>query len=151
MNSGIETNALKRMPRLFGSGKENIDFRDVIDSLVRKPGAFVNYKYVNHIYPTTRFRMAYDQLLKNTTEASAVIRYPTHKTRTDRVRWGNLFTKQKVIGILRSRLYTGHVCWRDVVTEDAHSPSISKEQLARGRATRSERTRVPRLRFLRRL
>lgn len=66
---------LERMPRLFGYGKEDIDFRHVIDSLVRKPGAFVNYKYVNHMYPTTRFRMAYDQLLQNTTESSAVKQY----------------------------------------------------------------------------
>ena len=51
---------LERLPRLFGQGKERIDFRHVIDSLVRKPGAFANYKYVNHLYPTTRFRMAYD-------------------------------------------------------------------------------------------
>ena len=66
---------LERMPRQFGSGKEAIDFRHVIDSLVRKPGAFLNYKYVNHMYPTTRFRMAYDQLLSNTTEASAIRQY----------------------------------------------------------------------------
>ena len=61
---------LERMPRLFGNGKEAIDFRHVIDSLVRKPGAFVNYKYVNHMYPTTRFRMAYDQLVKSQGEKS---------------------------------------------------------------------------------
>lgn len=66
---------VERMPRQFGHGKEAIDFRHVIDSLVRKPGAFINYKYVNHMYPTTRFRMAYDQLLKNTTEAAAVKQY----------------------------------------------------------------------------
>jgi hypothetical protein len=54
----------ERIPRLFGSGKEVIDFRHVIDSLIRKPGAFVNYKYVHHLYPTTRFRMAYDQLMR---------------------------------------------------------------------------------------
>ncbi len=66
---------LEQLPRQFGHGKEAIDFRHVIDSLVRKPGAFVNYKYVNHMYPTTRFRMAYDALLKNTTEASAVKQY----------------------------------------------------------------------------
>jgi len=70
-----QNECLERMPRQFGCGKENIDFRHVIDSLVRKPGAFVNYKYVNHMYPTTRFRMAYDGLLKNTTEASAVKQY----------------------------------------------------------------------------
>jgi len=66
---------LEQLPRQFGYGKEAIDFRHVIDSLVRKPGAFINYKYANHMYPTTRFRMAYDGLLKNTTEASAVKQY----------------------------------------------------------------------------
>jgi Mu transposase-like protein len=66
---------LERMPRLFGNGKEAIDFRHVIDSLVRKPGAFVNYKYVNHLYPTTRFRMAYDQLVQRMGEADAVKQY----------------------------------------------------------------------------
>ena len=66
---------VERMPRQFGTDKEAIDFRHVIDSLVRKPGAFINYKYVNHMYPTTRFRMAYDQLIKNTTEASTVKQY----------------------------------------------------------------------------
>lgn len=66
---------VERLPRQFGCGKEAIDFRHVIDSLVRKPGAFINYKYVNHMYPTTRFRLAYDGLLKSTTEASAVKQY----------------------------------------------------------------------------
>lgn len=71
----LHSECVERMPRQFGCGKEAIDFRHVIDSLIRKPGAFVNYKYVNHMYPTTRFRMAYDQLLKNTTESSAVKQY----------------------------------------------------------------------------
>ena len=63
---------VERLPGLFGYGKEAIDFRHVIDSLVRKPGAFINCKYVNHMYPTTRFRMAYDHLRKRTTETAAV-------------------------------------------------------------------------------
>jgi hypothetical protein len=71
----LRSECVERMPRQFGCGKEVIDFRHVIDSLIRKPGAFVNYKYVNHMYPTTRFRMAYDQLLKSTTESSAVKQY----------------------------------------------------------------------------
>lgn len=70
-----QNECVERMPRQFGYGKEAIDFRHVIDSLVRKPGAFANYKYVNHMFPTTRFRMAYDQLLKNTTESSAAKQY----------------------------------------------------------------------------
>jgi hypothetical protein len=63
------------MPRLFGRNKELINFRHVIDSLVHKPGAFANYRYQSHLYPTTRFRLAYDTLLKNTTELSAVKQY----------------------------------------------------------------------------
>ena len=70
-----QNECVERMPRQFGCGKEAIDFRHVIDSLVRKPGAFANYKYVNHMYPTTRFRMAYDQLQSSTTEASAIKQY----------------------------------------------------------------------------
>jgi transposase len=55
---------VEQLPRQFGYGKEAIDFRHVIDSLVRKPGAFINYKYANHMYPTTRFRMAYDLFVR---------------------------------------------------------------------------------------
>ena len=63
------------MPRLAGRGKELIDFRHVIDSLKRKPGAFANYRYQSHLYPTTRFRLAYDTLRQNTSETSAVKQY----------------------------------------------------------------------------
>jgi len=46
-----QNQCLERMPRQFGQGKEAIDFRHVIDSLVRKPGAFVNYK----VHPTEAY------------------------------------------------------------------------------------------------
>lgn len=70
-----QNKCVERLPRLFGCGQEAIDFRHVIDSLVRKPGAFANYKYVHHLYPTTHFRMAYDQLLTNGSESAAVKQY----------------------------------------------------------------------------
>jgi len=37
----------------------------VIDWLVRKPGAFENYKWREDMFPTIRFRMAYDSLKEN--------------------------------------------------------------------------------------
>ena len=52
----------QRMPRLRGEGKHNINYRHIIDWLVRKPGAFENYRYRDALFPTHRFRMAYDQL-----------------------------------------------------------------------------------------
>lgn len=53
---------LERLPRLRGRGKSHVNYRHVIDSLVRKPGAFAHYVYREEMFPTSRFRMAYDQL-----------------------------------------------------------------------------------------
>ena len=50
------------MPRLRGRGKHRINYRHVIDWLVRKPGAFEDYRYREDLFPTSRFRMAYDVL-----------------------------------------------------------------------------------------
>ena len=49
-------------PRLRGEGKHFINYRHVIDRLVRKPGAFADYRYREDLFPTIRFRMAYDWL-----------------------------------------------------------------------------------------
>mgnify|MGYP000879927682 CR=1 FL=1 len=50
------------IPRLHGRGKHTINYRHIIDWLIRKPGAFENYRYRDDLYPSTRFRMAYDWL-----------------------------------------------------------------------------------------
>ena len=53
---------VQRMPRLVGAGKHAINYRHVIDSLVRKPGAFEHYRYREDLFPTSYFRIAYDWL-----------------------------------------------------------------------------------------
>ena len=53
---------LETMPRLRGEGKHRIQYRHIIDWLVRKPGAFDHYRYREELFPTHRFRMAYDWL-----------------------------------------------------------------------------------------
>ncbi len=50
------------MARLFGKKGQSINYRHIIDSLVRKPGAFENYQYREEMFPTTQFRIAYDML-----------------------------------------------------------------------------------------
>ena len=50
------------MPRLVGKKLVAINYRHIIDSLVRKPGAFANYQYREEMFPTSQFRMAYDML-----------------------------------------------------------------------------------------
>lgn len=53
---------IENIPRLRGSGNHHIQYRHIIDWLVRKPGAFENYRYRSDLFPTSRFRMAYDEL-----------------------------------------------------------------------------------------
>jgi hypothetical protein len=55
---------LEALPRLRGRGKHRIDYRHVIDWLVRKPGAFTDYRYRADLFPSSRFRMAYDLLVE---------------------------------------------------------------------------------------
>jgi hypothetical protein len=62
---------LETLPRLKGEGRHHIQYRHIIDWLVRKPGAFANYRYREDLFPTSRFRMAYDLLLsRGPTQAS---------------------------------------------------------------------------------
>jgi len=54
-----------QFPRIRGEKRHNIQYRHIIDWLVRKPGAFENYRYRDDLFPTTRFRIAYDYLQKH--------------------------------------------------------------------------------------
>jgi len=63
------------LPRLRGSSKHRIQYRHIIDWLVRKPGAFENYRYREELFPTTRFRMAYDLLCQHFTSSRATKDY----------------------------------------------------------------------------
>jgi hypothetical protein len=61
---------VEKIPRLRGSNRHHIQYRHIIDWLVRKPGAFENYRYRKDLFPTHRFRMAYDSLKKRNTQKS---------------------------------------------------------------------------------
>lgn len=62
---------VETLPRLHGRKKHKIEYRHIIDWLVRKPGAFENYRYRDDLFPTSRFRMVYDHLRsQNPTHAS---------------------------------------------------------------------------------
>jgi transposase len=53
---------IETMPRIRGARAHRIDYRHVIWSLVRKPGAFAAYRYREDLFPTLAFRRAYDAL-----------------------------------------------------------------------------------------
>lgn len=62
---------VESLPRLRGEKRHHIQYRHIIDWLVRKPGAFENYRYHDDLFPSTRFRMAYDNLkAKHPTKAA---------------------------------------------------------------------------------
>jgi hypothetical protein len=53
---------IETMPRLRGEADHRIDYRHIIGSLVRKPGAFARYRYREELFPSLTFRQAYDAL-----------------------------------------------------------------------------------------
>ena len=53
---------VEHIPRLRGENKHRVQYRHIIDWLVRKPGAFENYRYKSDMFPSSYFRMAYDYL-----------------------------------------------------------------------------------------
>ena len=53
---------LQVMPRNYSDGLEGINYRHLIDALVRKPSAFANYRYQGAFFPRSSFRKAYDEL-----------------------------------------------------------------------------------------
>lgn len=56
---------VETLPRLHGENKHRIDYRHIIDWLVRKPGAFDHYSYKQDLFPSSVFRITHDQLCQN--------------------------------------------------------------------------------------
>jgi hypothetical protein len=65
-----------KIPRLRGKSQSVINYRHIIDWLVRKPGAFENYRHRDDLFPSTTFRIAYD-LLKEKYPDTASKKYLT--------------------------------------------------------------------------
>lgn len=59
---------VERMERLRGESKAAINYRHVIHSLVKKPGAFAHYRYQACLFPRMIFRLAYDELRSSAPE-----------------------------------------------------------------------------------
>lgn len=61
--------------RFLGINHARVDYRHVIDSLVRKPGAFPRYRYREAFFPTVAFRTAHDALHESLSEWHADVEY----------------------------------------------------------------------------
>jgi hypothetical protein len=69
-NRRVET-----LPRLTGIKKYHINYRHVIDTLLRKPGGFRNYRHQADLFPRAVFRQAWDALQKRLSPRRADIVY----------------------------------------------------------------------------
>ncbi len=63
------------MPRLTGEKTHAINYRDIIEWLIRKPGAFSQYRYRSDLFPSLVFRRAYDRLCQDCTPRAADLEY----------------------------------------------------------------------------
>ncbi|MCP4203413.1 MAG: transposase family protein, partial [bacterium] len=61
--------------RLRGRGGRRINYRHIIWSLVKKPGAFARYRYREELFPSLTFRRGYDRLLEGRVERAADLEY----------------------------------------------------------------------------
>jgi len=57
-----QSHHIETLPRLLGKRRHHVNYRHVIDSLLRKPGGFRDYRYRDDLFPTLVFRQAWEQL-----------------------------------------------------------------------------------------
>jgi len=57
-----QSHLVETLPRLVGEKRHCVNYRHVIDSLLRKPGGFRDYRYRDDLFPSLVFRRAWEQL-----------------------------------------------------------------------------------------
>jgi len=66
---------IESMPRVPGAHHYQINYRHVIDSLLRKPGGFRNYRYRDDLFPQDVFRQAWEALNEHLSPRQADLTY----------------------------------------------------------------------------
>lgn len=89
---------VESLPRLRGRGTHRIEYRHVIDWLVRKPGAFADYRYRQEMFPSSRFRLADDVLVQRQPERPATVPSRRRKRNTGGARRPLKRGKGEVVG-----------------------------------------------------
>jgi hypothetical protein len=66
---------METLSRMTGVQRYQINYRHVIDSLLRKPGGFRNYRYREGLFPTAVFRQAWEALDRRFSPRKADLAY----------------------------------------------------------------------------
>ena len=64
-----------RHERALGQRAARVDYRHVVHALLRKPGAFAQYRYREELFPTPTFRQTYDRLCAQHVQRNADLEY----------------------------------------------------------------------------
>ncbi len=107
------------LPRLRGDRGSWVDFRHVITPLLRKPGAFINYRHREALYPSPVYRAAYDRLVADHGERPGVIEY------LQVLKLAAEASVERVESLLQERL-TGPGKWRATHVRDQLAPPARK-------------------------
>ncbi len=105
-----------KLPRLRGRCKHHVDYRHIIDWLIRKPGAFLNYRFQADLFPTSYFRAAYDAL---------TVSHPTraHKEYLRILQLAATVSEERVNHCLRAMLGEEEVLTADTVAARLSQPN----------------------------
>ncbi len=63
------------LPRQTGKGAHHVDYRYVVDTLLRKPGGFRDYRYRDDMFPSATFRRAWESLTERLPSRRADLAY----------------------------------------------------------------------------
>lgn len=63
------------LPRQTVKGAHHVDYRYVVDTLLRKPGGFRDYRYRDALFPSTTFRRAWESLTERLPPRRADLAY----------------------------------------------------------------------------
>lgn len=110
---------LFNLPRLRGDRGALVDFRHVITPLLRKPGAFINYRHREALYPSPVYRSAHDRLVADHGERPGVIEY------LQVLKLAAEVSVDQVEAILQDRL-AGPGKWRATTVRDRLAPPARK-------------------------
>lgn len=134
---------IDQMARLRGKGRHQINYRHIIHSLVRKPGAFAQYRFQNDLFPRLLFRVAYDAL-RQSYPATADRQYvkilqlaaeESEQMVEEALRWlierGETITSAKVRQLLASgqRLVIAEIVQVEPVALCAYDALLSEEEV----------------------
>jgi hypothetical protein len=66
---------LDTLPRVIGLNQHRVNYRHVIETLVRKPGGFRDYRYRDDLFPSQVFRLGWEALNQHHTPRKADLAY----------------------------------------------------------------------------